>query len=118
MEISVCKFQAPLAISQCHSERSEESRINFGVVLPNGNTPEMFRSAQHDSAIYEMSASTKPISHRDVFPQVWRLEFVWAVGAWTLEIQLAQALLGILLQPIPETIEFFSDLRLDSSELR
>ncbi|PYK27323.1 MAG: hypothetical protein DME52_04420 [Verrucomicrobia bacterium] len=84
MEISGCKFQAPLAISQCHSERSEESRINFGVVLPNGNTPEMFRSAQHDSAIYEMSASTKPISYRDVFPQVWRLEFVWPLelGLW------------------------------------
>src|SRR5437773_3387793 len=38
------------------------------------------------------------------------------VGAWNLELPLAQALLRILLQPIPETIEFLSDLRLDSSE--
>src|SRR5438094_9981245 len=74
----------------------------------------MFRSAQHDSAIYEMSASTKPISCRDVIP--WN--FPGRFGAWNLVLPSShsQAVLGIFLQPIPETIEFFSDLRLDSSE--
>src|SRR5438477_9655773 len=39
-------------------------------------------------------------------------------GAWNLVLPSshAEAVLCILLQPIPETIEFFSDLRLDSSE--
>src|SRR5204862_5827108 len=42
------------AVSSCHSERSEESRINVGRRL-NGNRPEMFRFAQHDNAICETS---------------------------------------------------------------
>jgi len=75
----------------------------------------MFRTAQHDSAIYEMSASTKPISCRDVTSWNLMRGISQNVGAWNLELQLAQALLGILLQPIPETIEFFSHLRLDST---
>jgi hypothetical protein len=37
-------------LSYCHSERSEESRVNFGRV--GGNRSEMFHSAQHDSVIY------------------------------------------------------------------
>src|SRR5207244_12022119 len=39
-------------------------------------------------------------------------------GAWNLVLPSShsQAVLGIFLQPIPETIEFFSDLRLNSSE--
>ena len=47
-------------ISQCHSERSEESRLN-----PARSTPEikMFRFAQHDSAIYEMTFSEYEQSH-------------------------------------------------------
>jgi hypothetical protein len=34
----------------CHSERSEESQIQFWTA-PQGNRPEMFRSAQHDSVV-------------------------------------------------------------------
>ncbi len=75
----------------------------------------MFRFAQHDSAIYGMSATSKPISCRDVIPWNLMLGISLDVGASDLELPSVQALRGILFQPIPETIEFFSHLRLDST---
>jgi hypothetical protein len=44
------------AISQCHSERSEESLTISGVIITYGNGREVFRFAQHDSAIHEMDS--------------------------------------------------------------
>ena len=41
---------------ECHSERSEESRINL-LTLPDKPRPEMFRFAQHYIAIFEMSSN-------------------------------------------------------------
>jgi hypothetical protein len=39
--------------TKCHSERSEESLISPDLIA-RGKYTEMFRFAQHDSAIYEM----------------------------------------------------------------
>src|SRR5947199_7905158 len=51
------KGQVGLKItSKCHSERSEESRIKSASIQQRSYT-EMFRFAQHNSAIYEMSSS-------------------------------------------------------------
>ena len=44
------------ALSRCHSDPAlarEESRINFTSMFPNGNKPERFRFAGHDSVTYE-----------------------------------------------------------------
>ena len=47
-------------ISQCHSERIEESRIKSRSIHAETT---MFRFAQHDSAIYEMTFSEYEQSH-------------------------------------------------------
>src|SRR5256885_4616265 len=53
------KGQVGLKItSKCHSERSEESRIKSASIQQRSYT-EMFRFAQHDSAIYEDRKSTR-----------------------------------------------------------
>src|SRR4029077_9651334 len=42
-----------IRFSRCHSERSEESQINFCSDCRNRSKSEMFRSAQHDTPFVE-----------------------------------------------------------------
>src|SRR6266581_7490894 len=82
-----------------------------------GNPTVLNFKLQHPSSRETSSRKHQVIFSRDYAALefgAWNLVWMLELGIWS--FRLSQPRFGILLQPIPETIKFFSDLRLDSTE--